>query len=155
MASIVLIASSVSFAYLLFSAFLDLPTAAKLDYAAYPGLFLLTESVLFFVISLSSRIVFLRYQKKAALPDAEEKTNSKESAERGKKRKVLSLDGLSCGHCAMKIESALLDVPGVESVRVDLLARSAFVSGHELKDSELISSVEKAGYRVTGILGHR
>jgi copper chaperone len=155
MAGAVLIASSVSFAYLLLSAFLDFPIAAKLDYAAYPGLFLLAESALFFVVSISGRIVFLTHKNKAALTGAEKKADSRESAERDKKRKVLSLDGLSCGHCAMKVESALLDVPGVESVRIDLLARSASVSGHELKDAELISAVVKAGYRVTGILGSR
>jgi len=154
MANTVLIASSVSFAYLLLSAFLGFPIAAKLDYAAYPGLFLLAESVLFFVVSISGRIVFLRRKSGTARSEAIGKVDSMEPAER-RKKKILSLDGLSCGHCAMKIESALLDVPGVDSVLIDLLKRSALVSGRELKDAELVSAVVKAGYRVTGILGNR
>lgn len=154
MAGMVLFASSVGFTYLLLSAFLDIPVAEKLDYAAYPSLFLLAEGVLFFIISISGRIVFSRRKSKTARFGADKNVDSKEPTGR-ERRKILSLDGLSCGHCAMKVESALSDVPGIESVRIDLLTQKAFVSGREVKDAELISAVVKAGYRVTGILGNR
>ncbi|HCM28492.1 MAG: hypothetical protein A2Z99_01095 [Treponema sp. GWB1_62_6] len=62
---------------------------------------------------------------------------------------------MSCGHCVMKVESEILDVPGVEDVDVDLLKGSAMVSGESLNDAALAAAVAKAGYRVTAILGSR
>lgn len=67
-------------------------------------------------------------------------------------RKLLKIEGMSCGHCVMHVQSALEDVPGVKSAKVDLLERSAMVDGDSLDDQALRAAVSEAGYRVISIL---
>ena len=67
-------------------------------------------------------------------------------------RKLLKIEGMSCGHCVMHVQSALEDVPGVKSAKVDLLERSAMVEGEELSDQALRAAVADAGYKVVSIM---
>lgn len=67
-------------------------------------------------------------------------------------RKLLKIEGMSCGHCVMHVQSALEDVPGVKSAKVDLLERSAMVEGENLDDQALRAAVADAGYKVVSIL---
>ncbi len=67
-------------------------------------------------------------------------------------RKLLKIEGMSCGHCVMHVQSALEDVPGVKSAKVDLLERSAMVDGEELSDQALRAAVADAGYKVVSIM---
>ena len=68
-------------------------------------------------------------------------------------RKLLTIEGMSCGHCVMHVKSALQDVAGVKSVDVDLAKKSAMVEGEALSDAALKAAVAEAGYRVTAVLG--
>jgi copper chaperone len=67
-------------------------------------------------------------------------------------RKLISIGGMSCGHCAMKIKSALLAVKGVSFVEVDLLRARAMVEGDELYNPALRAAVASAGYRPGGVV---
>jgi copper chaperone CopZ len=67
-------------------------------------------------------------------------------------RKLLKIEGMSCGHCVMHVQSALEDVPGVKSAKVDLLERSAMVDGETLDDQALRAAVADAGYKVVSIM---
>ena len=67
-------------------------------------------------------------------------------------RKLLKIEGMSCGHCVMHVQSALEDVPGVKSAKVDLLERSAMVDGDNLNDQALRAAVSEAGYSVSSIM---
>ncbi len=67
-------------------------------------------------------------------------------------RKLLKIEGMSCGHCVMHVRSALEDVPGVKSAKVDLLERSAMVEGENLNDQALRAAVAEAGYSVSSIM---
>lgn len=67
-------------------------------------------------------------------------------------RKLLKIEGMSCGHCVMHVQSALEDVPGVKSAKVDLLERSAMVEGENLNDQALRAAVADAGYKVVSII---
>jgi copper chaperone CopZ len=67
-------------------------------------------------------------------------------------RKLLKIEGMSCGHCVMHVQSALEDVPGVKSAKVDLLERSAMVDGDNLNDQALRAAVTEAGYSVSSIM---
>ena len=69
-------------------------------------------------------------------------------------KKLLTIEGMSCGHCVMHVRSALEDVGGVKSVEVDLLKKSAMVEGDALTDAALSAAVADAGYRVTAISGN-
>jgi copper chaperone CopZ len=67
-------------------------------------------------------------------------------------RKLLKIEGMSCGHCVMHVRSALEDVPGVKSAKVDLLERTAMVDGENLNDQALRAAVAEAGYSVSSIM---
>ena len=67
-------------------------------------------------------------------------------------RKLLKIEGMSCGHCVMHVQSALEDIPGVKSAKVDLLERSAMVEGDNLSDQALRAAVADAGYKVLSIM---
>lgn len=67
-------------------------------------------------------------------------------------RKLLKIEGMTCGHCVMHVQSALEDVPGVKSAKVDLLERSAMVDGDNLNDQALRAAVTEAGYSVSSIM---
>lgn len=72
-------------------------------------------------------------------------------------RKLLTIEGMSCGHCTMHVQSALEEIQGVTKVAVDLLKKSAMVEGDgdTFNDVALKRAVSEAGYRVTAILGGR
>jgi Cu+-exporting ATPase len=65
--------------------------------------------------------------------------------------KHLSIEGMSCGHCAGRVTSRLSAVAGVKSVSVDLGAKSAWVEGVDLVDALLREAVAEAGYEVVAI----
>ncbi|MDX9784654.1 MAG: heavy-metal-associated domain-containing protein [Spirochaetia bacterium] len=67
-------------------------------------------------------------------------------------RKLLKIEGMTCGHCVMHVQSALEDVPGVKSAKVDLLERSAMVDGDNLNDQALRAAITEAGYSVSSIM---
>ncbi|MCE1157875.1 MAG: heavy-metal-associated domain-containing protein [Spirochaetia bacterium] len=67
-------------------------------------------------------------------------------------RKLLKIEGMSCGHCVMHVRSALEEVPGVKSAKVDLLERTAMVDGDSLNDQALRAAVAEAGYKITEII---
>ncbi|HWR12947.1 MAG TPA: heavy-metal-associated domain-containing protein [Rectinemataceae bacterium] len=67
-------------------------------------------------------------------------------------RKLLKIDGMSCGHCVMHVQSALEGIPGVKSAKVDLLERSAMVEGDALSDQAMRAAVADAGYKVISIM---
>ena len=58
----------------------------------------------------------------------------------------LSIEGMTCGGCARKVERTLRDVPGVADVAVDLAEKSATVHGGEAE--ALVAAVAGLGYRV-------
>ena len=57
----------------------------------------------------------------------------------------LQVEGMTCGHCAARVEEAARGVEGVTSVRVDLEAGILEVEGG--RPSQVIEAVEKAGYQ--------
>lgn len=58
----------------------------------------------------------------------------------------LDIKGMTCGACVARVTSALLAVPGVQKVAVDLATRRASVEGDPLSVVELCAAVEQAGY---------
>jgi copper chaperone len=67
-------------------------------------------------------------------------------------KSVVSIEGMSCGHCVMRVKSALEAVPGVSGVSVDLTSGKASVEGPSLDANMLRQAVEKAGYEAVSIL---
>ncbi len=64
---------------------------------------------------------------------------------------VLKINGMNCGKCVARVESALKGVPGVTSVRVDLPSKEARVQRDGGAMTELTEAVTEAGYEVAGV----
>jgi len=60
----------------------------------------------------------------------------------------LRVTGMTCGHCQMKVEKALLGAGGVYSAVVDLSAGEAEVDFNDdaATADQIIAAVAKAGY---------
>ena len=66
-----------------------------------------------------------------------------------KMKKILKVEGMSCGHCKAAVEKALKAVDGVESAEVDLSNKSAEVTlTKEVGDDVLVKAITDAGYEV-------
>ena len=66
----------------------------------------------------------------------------------------LSIDGMRCAACVGRVEAALASAPGVENASVNLVDRSAAVSGDASLDvANLISAVQAVGYDASPITG--
>lgn len=59
-----------------------------------------------------------------------------------------SVPGISCGHCRMAITNEVAPLPGVESVEVDLDAKTVTVTGDALDEQAIIAAIDEAGYEV-------
>ncbi len=68
-------------------------------------------------------------------------------------KKTLNIEGMSCGHCVGHTTSALEELDGVTSVKVDLASKTAVVeSDVDIDDGKLTEAVNEAGYTVTSII---
>ncbi|MEA2973984.1 MAG: hypothetical protein QOG82_2442 [Actinomycetota bacterium] len=63
--------------------------------------------------------------------------------------RTYSVPAISCGHCQSAIEAAVGMVPGVDSVHVDIAARTVRVAG-AAPDAAVRSAIDEAGYDVAG-----
>ena len=59
-----------------------------------------------------------------------------------------AVPAIHCEHCAMSIREELSEVPGVETVDVDLDAKTVKVSGHGVSDELVRAAIGEAGYEV-------
>ena len=56
--------------------------------------------------------------------------------------------GMTCGHCVASVREEVSEVPGVESVDVDLASGRVVVTGENLSDDAIAAAVDEAGYEV-------
>ncbi|MDL2306593.1 heavy metal translocating P-type ATPase [Desulfovibrio sp. OttesenSCG-928-C06] len=67
-------------------------------------------------------------------------------------KKVISIEGMNCGHCTGAVEKALKAVDGVTGVSVDLASKSATVEAADSVSNETLKNVVvEAGFQVVGI----
>ncbi len=66
-------------------------------------------------------------------------------------KKVLLVEGMSCGHCEKAVKDALGELDGVKLVNVNLDSKKVEVEGEKLQDNILKEAVEEAGYHVLEI----
>jgi len=59
-----------------------------------------------------------------------------------------SVPDISCGHCRAAITSEVSTVAGVESVEVDLDAKTVTVTAEPLDEAAIIAAIDEAGYEV-------
>lgn len=66
--------------------------------------------------------------------------------------KEVYIDGMSCMHCAAKVEKALASVSGVADAKVDLVNKKAVVKlKKDIDNATLKATIEDLGYNVTDI----
>lgn len=67
-------------------------------------------------------------------------------------KKKISIEGMSCGHCANHVKVALEELEGVTGVSVNLEGKHALVDlSADVSDEAIKAAVEEAGYEVVGI----
>lgn len=66
-------------------------------------------------------------------------------------KKVILVEGMSCGHCEKAVKGALGNLDGVSSVEVDLASKEVTVEGENLQDGLLTEAIEDAGYDVVKV----
>jgi copper chaperone len=59
-----------------------------------------------------------------------------------------NVPGVSCAHCKQAIEGEVSQVQGVESVDVDLEAKTVTVDAEPLDEQAIIAAIDEAGYEV-------
>jgi len=66
---------------------------------------------------------------------------------------TIKLEGMHCASCSANIERSLKKIHGVKEVRVNLLAKKAYIEAeHNISEEEIKKAVSKVGeYKVTGI----
>lgn len=96
-----------------------------------------------FVVGNALRLMRFRPKHKAQI-SAENKIKGDE-----RMKKILMIDGMSCGHCSARVENALNAIEGVHAT-VELKKKRAVVET-EVADDVLIKAVENAGYKVVKI----
>ena len=68
-------------------------------------------------------------------------------------KKVMTIEGMTCGHCKARVEKALSNLADVSAVEVDLKAKTATIElADTLSDAALIEAVDDAGYDVLSII---
>lgn len=67
-------------------------------------------------------------------------------------KKIVSIEGMCCEHCAKRVESRLATAKNVVSVDVKFKKNEAIIRSHEeVSNNEIIALVEEAGYKITSI----
>ena len=66
--------------------------------------------------------------------------------------KKLIIEGMTCGHCAARVEKALKEVCGVTDAKVDLAGKAATVElKHEVEQADFAKAIEEAGYTLVKV----
>lgn len=67
-------------------------------------------------------------------------------------KKIISIEGMSCGHCTSAVEKALRTVSGVNNVSVELVQKQAVVESQvDIPNEQLEKVITDAGYQVIDI----
>lgn len=72
----------------------------------------------------------------------------REEAEEHVSTLTYSVPGISCGHCRSAITSEVSEVSGVQTVEVDLDAKTVTVTGEPLDEQAIVAAIDDAGYEV-------
>jgi copper chaperone len=62
--------------------------------------------------------------------------------------RTYTVNGMTCGHCALSVREEVAEVPGVEHVDVDLESSRLNVAGAGFSDADVQAAVASAGYEL-------
>lgn len=67
-------------------------------------------------------------------------------------KKVITIEGMHCDHCAQKVTSSLEQIEGIKKVKVHLKKKQAtVVLEHDVDNNDITSVVKNAGFEVIEI----
>ncbi len=67
-------------------------------------------------------------------------------------KKVITIEGMMCDHCKLKVEKALLELKDVSKVKVSLKDKTATIySKSSINESNIINAITKLDYKVINI----
>lgn len=104
-----------------------------------------------FVVSNALRLRFFRpkaVEDTQFAAEEEIETQTMNHQEETIMQHVILVNGMMCGHCKARVESACKAVPGVTDAVVDLAAKNVTVTGGDLE--ALKEAITDAGYEVVG-----
>jgi Cu+-exporting ATPase len=58
----------------------------------------------------------------------------------------IRIEGMSCEHCAARVQKALAALKGVREATVELEAGSAVITGDGIDADAVVAAVDEAGY---------
>ena len=91
-------------------------------------------------------------EMKAKTEKAQNKEITKQEREDNTMTKIMTIEGMMCGHCTGRVQKALEAVAGVSAVAMSLENKTATVElAGEIGDDVLTGAVSEAGYEVTKI----
>lgn len=61
---------------------------------------------------------------------------------------LLSVPGMTCGHCEAAVTAEVSAIAGVTSVVVDLEAKTVSVAGAALDRGRIVAAIDEAGFDV-------
>lgn len=65
-------------------------------------------------------------------------------------KKIVGIEGMSCSHCAKKVEDAFYGLPETEDIKINLEDKNAEIEFSSNVDDKIISDlIKSAGYTVT------
>ena len=69
-------------------------------------------------------------------------------------KKKVTIEGMSCGHCAMRVKDVLEQVEGVSAAKVNHKKGTAVISlDHDVAVDTLKAAVDETGYVLVGEAG--
>ena len=66
-------------------------------------------------------------------------------------QKVITIEGMMCGHCTGRVEAALNELDGVKVVETSVEKKHAIVEVETISDEVMKEAIEDAGYDVVEI----
>ena len=67
-------------------------------------------------------------------------------------KKVITIEGMMCEHCKMKVERALSELNGVSKVKVNLKNKTATIySTKSISNDDIKNTISKLDYKVINI----
>lgn len=109
-------------------------------------------SSLFVVCNALRLLLYKNKNLKVEKPSDETTAEQNNKSEDEYMKKLVTIEGMCCDHCAARVEKALSAVNGIVSADVKLKKNLAVIrSRDEVSDDEIKKVVEEAGYKVTNI----
>ena len=64
---------------------------------------------------------------------------------------VITVTGMTCGHCVSSVRTEISKLPGVTDVDVDLESGAVTITAEPMPDTAVLSAaVDEAGYQLAG-----